>query len=282
MNCGNGSCQIPDPQPRRAKPCCDGCGAGGALDALGFGAPPCCGSRTKASGAVPREIAADVTASQWSRMSPAQRTQWERVAARRRSAPSTPSPLHSWRPSGDPVPAGSGFTQAQWDGLGDVAREAWRSAATQGNAWDDYTGRVRDQQTADARTGEAIARTVGGALTDVATTIQTQIRADAARDLAASDARLRELQLRLASDTAAQAQQTQALIAQEQTRQAQIAADANAALARARETEAQAGLVTAQGAQEAQAAASTQRMVLIGGGILVAGGAAYYALRGKR
>lgn len=327
MNCGGGgSCQIPDPPARRAKPCCDGCGAGAALDALGFGAAPCCGE-TKPSGAVPREIAHEVPAARWARMTPAERASWQRVADRRRTAPTAPSgaarpvavapvpeslrgtftfdqwaampafarsmweskaaqqaaaSASAWRPSGTPVPAGLPFDQASWDALGPAGQEAWSQTLTGGNAWNDYRDRAAATASTDARQAEAIAGAVGAGLTSVAQTLQAAIRADADRDLQASRARLDELRLTLATQTATQAAETQRLIAQEQTRQAQITADANAALARAREAEANTGLVTAQGAAQAQQAAGTRRTVLIGGGILGAGFLGWLALRGKR
>lgn len=338
MNCGGGSCQIPDPVSRRAKPCCDACGTGAALDALGIGAPAC--DATRPSGAVPREIAAEVPAARWARMSPAERASWQRVADRHKGATTAPSgaprpvavaPVPeslrgtftftqwaampafarsmweqkaaaaaaasapattqgiTWRASGTPVPPGLPFDQATWDALGPTGQAAWSQTLTGGNAWNDYRDRVTSdaqsrtaQAASDAAQTQAIAGAVGAGLTGAANTIQAIIHANADADLRASDERIRRLQLEMASQTAAQAQQTQQLIAQEQTRQAQISADANAALARAREAEANAGLVTAQGAAQAQQAASTQRTVLIGGGILVAGVAGYFALRGKR
>ena len=72
---------------------------------------------------------------------------------------------------------------------------------------------------ADAQRDAAVAGAIGTGLTGVASTVQAAFRADADRAIAESDARVRELTARLASQTSQQQQETQRAIEAERTRQ---------------------------------------------------------------
>lgn len=281
--CATGACPIARPRPRKSGADC-GCGCEGRdpLALLGAG---CSGrsptsrprgevsrTETRPSGApVPPALAGVFTAAQWASMSPAARAVWQR-------------PTRTL-PAGDAVPPGSGFSQADWDRLDPVTQGAWRQASTQGNAYTDYAQRVNQANARDDAREERIFGAVGHAVDGAVSTIETVIRTNAAQAMAESDARIRELSVRLASQTAAQAQETQRAIEAERTHQAAITAEANTALAHAQETQAQAALVAAQNQRPAEPPPATgpSTTTLVVGGVVVVGalGALAYFMKGN-